>query len=102
MMKIKIHNDTWKVKLIKTSVKKMNPSENRINLGLTEYTEGVINIREGLSESVTRSTVIHELVHVFIFSYGCTVEGEEAMCNFFGAHADEIIELTERIMKGVK
>lgn len=101
VMKIKIHNDVWKVKLIKASAEKMNPDKNHLNLGLTEYVEGVINIREGLNESVARSTVIHELVHAFIFSYGHTIEGEEAMCDFFGVHADEIVELAEQIMKGV-
>jgi hypothetical protein len=100
-MKIKIHNDIWKVKLVKASAEKMNPDKNHINFGLTEYVEGVINIREGLNESVARSTVIHELVHAFIFSYGYTIECEEAMCNFFGVHADAIIELTEQIMKVV-
>lgn len=100
-MKIKIHNDVWKVKLIKASAEKMNPDKNHLNLGLTEYVEGVINIREGLNESVARSTVIHELVHAFIFSYGHTIEGEEVMCDFFGVHADEIVELAEQIMKGV-
>lgn len=100
-MKIKIHNDIWKVKLTNANAKKLNPDKNHLNFGLTEYVEGVIHIREGLNESVARSTVIHELVHAFIFSYGYTIEGEEAMCNFFGVHADEIVELTEQIMKGV-
>ena len=29
------------------------------------------------------------------------LEGEEAMCDFFGTHADEIIDLADQIMKGV-
>lgn len=100
-MKIRIHNDIWKVKMVNADAKKMNPGDGRINLGLTEFTEGKINIRSGLPESVARSTVIHELVHAFLFSYGHTVEGEEAMCEFFGVHADEILSLTDQIMKGV-
>lgn len=100
-MKIRIHNDTWKVKMVKADAKKMNPEDGRINLGLTEYAEGKINIRRDLPESVARSTVIHELVHAFLFSYGQTVESEEAMCDFFGVHADEILSLTDQIMKGV-
>lgn len=100
-IKIKIYNDIWKVKLVNADAKKMNPDENHINFGLTEYAKGKISIRAGLSESVARSTVIHELVHAFLFSYGHTVEGEEAMCDFFGTHADEIIDLADQIMKGV-
>lgn len=100
-MKIKIANDLWKVKLKDGDSKKMHPSKDRINLGLTEYTELVINIRKEMPLSLARSTVIHELVHAFIFSYGYEMDSEEAMCNFFGVHANEILELTEQIMKGV-
>lgn len=64
-MKIKIHKDVWKVKLTDGSKKKMTPDENSYNLGLTEYSKQIINIRKGLSLSVARATVIHELVHAF-------------------------------------
>lgn len=100
-MKIKIHNDIWKVKLTDGNKKKMTPDKDHYNLGLAEYDTLTINIRTGLPESVARSTVIHELVHAFMFSYGNQVEGEEQMCDFFGVHGDEIIMLTDRIMKGV-
>lgn len=100
-MKIKIHDDIWKVRMVDSDKKKLNPDSNHINLGLTEYTKGVISIRKGMQKSVTRSTVIHELTHAFLFSYGHTVEGEEAMCDFFGVHGDEIISLADQIMKEV-
>lgn len=99
IMKIKIHNDVWKVKLVNANAKKMNPDQNSYNFGLTEYKELLISIMDGRSESVTRSTLIHELVHAFIFSYGHVVEGEEAMCDFFGVHGDEIIDLTNQIIE---
>ena len=69
---------------------KMNPDPDSYNFGLTEYKELLISIMDGRSESVTRSTLIHELVH--------TIEGNEAMCDFFGVHGDEIIDLTNQIM----
>lgn len=47
-MKIKIHNDIWKVKLVASDAKKMNPSENSFNFGLTEYLKLQINIRSGI------------------------------------------------------
>ncbi len=101
IMKIKIHKDIWKVKMVDADKKKMNPDEDHQNLGLAEYTKGIINIRKGMTRSVTRSTVIHELVHAFRFSYANEVEGEEGMCDFFGVHGDEIIHLADRIMEGV-
>ena len=60
-MKIKIHNDVWKVKLVDANAKKMNPDPDSYNLGLTEYKELLISIMDGRSESVTRATLIHEL-----------------------------------------
>lgn len=99
-MKIQIHNNVWTVMLVSEKEKKMNPDEDSIYLGLTEYDKLIINIREGLAKSVTRATVIHELTHAFMFSYANYVEGEEQMCDFFGVHGDEIIALTNKIMKG--
>lgn len=100
-MNIKIHNDIWKVKLTSGNKKKMTPDSEHYNLGLCEYDRQVINIRMGLSASVARSTIIHELVHAFQFSYGNQVEGEEQMCDFFGVHGDGIINLADQIMEGV-
>ncbi len=70
-------------------------------LGLTEPIKNHISIRKGMSLQTTRETVIHELVHAFIFAYGYHVESEEAMCDFFGAQGDEIIRIADQIMKGV-
>lgn len=100
-MEFKINTDTWKVVVLDGEHEKMHPEPDSINLGLTEYCENVINIRKGMTASVTRSTVIHELVHAFIFSYGYHVEGEEPMCDFFGSLGDSILELADKIMKGV-
>lgn len=98
-MKIRIYKDTWKVKIVNADKKKMNPDEGHYNLGLTEYDKLVINIRNGMPRSVTRSTVIHELTHAFCFSYANVVNEEEAMCDFFGIHGDEIIHLADQVME---
>lgn len=99
---VRINNTDWEIRLVSGKKKDMHPTDDSYNIGLTEYLDDVIKIRKHMTESCTRSTVIHELIHAFIFSYGYTIEGEEAMCNFFGAHADKIMELTDEIMKGVK
>lgn len=102
-MNIQINGYPFKVEFVEGDIEKMNPDKEHYNLGLTEYFNATISIRKGLNEQITRSTVIHELIHAFIFAYGYTVEGEEAMCNFFGSQADEILRLTNEIMgKGVK
>ena len=100
-MEIKINADTWKIEALDGKDKKLNPDSEVFNLGLTEYCTNTISIRKGMTASVTRSTVIHELVHAFIFSYGYHVEEEEPMCDFFGSQGDSIMELADKIMKGV-
>lgn len=80
----------------------MKPDKDSYNLGLTEYADGIISIRKGLNERTTRSTVIHELTHAFMFAFGYTIEGEEAMCDFFGSQGDDIIKMANSIMRGVK
>ncbi len=88
-----------RVRFIDGRKKKMNPDKDSYNLGLTEFVDGVISIRTGMNRQTTRSTVIHELTHAFMFAFGYTVGGEEAMCDFFGAQGDAIIKLTNKIME---
>lgn len=97
-MEVMINGYPFRIEFVNGDIKKMNPDEDHYNLGLTEYCEGVISIRKGLNRPTIRSTVIHELVHAFIFAFGYTVEGEEAMCDFFGAQADEILRLANQII----
>lgn len=97
-MKIKINNYLFEVEMVDGDIEKMNPDNDHINLGLTEFVESKISIRKNMSEHLTRVTIIHELIHAFIFAFGYTVENEEAMCQFFGARADEIMQLANEIM----
>lgn len=98
-MEVFINGHSFRIEFVDGDIAKMNPDKNHYNLGFTEYCEGVINIRKGMNKQVTRSTVIHELVHAFIFAFGYTVEGVEAMCDFFGAQADVILRLANQIME---
>lgn len=101
LMQVTINNIPWKIKVVKRTNKKLNPDNGAVYLGLCDYEKSTIRIRKGMNYMVTRQTVIHELVHAFLFSYGIEVSGDEPMCNFFGSHADAIVELTNQIMEGV-
>lgn len=98
-MEVLINGHPFKLEFVDGDSEKMNPDQDHYNLGLTEYCDGVISIRRGLNKQTTRSTVIHELIHAFIFAFGYAVEGEEAMCNFFGSQGDGILRLTNEIME---
>jgi len=98
-MKVLINGYQFKVKFVDGDTRKMKPDKDHYNLGLTEYVDGVIRIRKGMDRRITRSTVIHELTHAFMFSFGYTIKGEEAMCDFFGSQGDDIIRMADSIME---
>ncbi len=101
-MKVLINGYPFKVKFVDGNSHKMKPDKDHYNLGLVECADGVIRIRKGMNRRITRSTVIHELTHAFIFAFGYTIEGEEAMCDFFGSQGDDIIQMADLIMKEAK
>lgn len=98
-MIIKINNIPWIVKMVKRDNKNMNPTTDEMYLGLCNYEASTIRIRKGMTKEVTRQTLIHELVHAFLFSHGISVNGDEAMCDFIGSHADSIIKIANEIME---
>ncbi len=101
-MEVILNGMAFAIVLLDGEDPKMHPDRETYNLGLTEYLERTINIRKGMDDAILRQTVIHELVHASIFAYGYTVDDEESMCDFFGAQADNIMKLTDEIVKGVK
>nr|DAY03329.1 MAG TPA: PORTAL PROTEIN [Caudoviricetes sp.] len=102
-MRFKANNLSWNIDFVNEDKSLMN-SDNGMYFGLTEYKSQQISIRTGLSKEMTRETVIHELVHCFLFSFGVcgfTSLNEEQVCNFVGSHLDKIYDITEKVYEGV-
>ena len=99
-MKFTVNNLDWEMNFEDGDKVHLN-QDNETILGLTEYIDQKISIRNGLSQRLTRSTVIHELCHCFLFSFGFCADSydEEAVCNLFGSHADAILSLTDKFLK---
>ena len=101
-MTFRINGQTWTMSYMDSDSSKLNPGGDDIYLGLTEYSKQRIRIRTGMSKQLTRSTVSHELCHMFLFVYGFGTSitfGEEEVCNFIGAHLDHIKDLTDEFME---
>lgn len=103
-MKFTANKLEWSIEYIDADNVQVN-NEDGCFLGLTDYLEQKIIIRSGMTEQMTRQTVIHELCHCFMMSFAVHTNcyDEEQICNFIGAYLDDISELTDKFMKkGVK
>lgn len=99
MYTIIINHTPFNVVMEDEKAEKLNPGENTMYLGLTEYTpQPTISLRKGMCPANMRSTVIHELVHAFVYAYGHSINCEEEMCNFIGAQIDDIMRFAEQIL----
>lgn len=104
-MKLKINGLRWTVINLEKDDKQLNPNENAHYLGVTNYRDLTISLDSSQPEELYRRTVIHELVHAFSFSYGVHLiandSTEEPVCDFMGAHLDDIYFITNKIMSAV-
>lgn len=103
-MEFTVNKLNWKMEYIDSENVQVN-NEDGCFLGVTDFIDQRIIIRKGLTEQMTRQTVIHELCHCFLMSYAVHTScyDEEQVCNFLGAYIDDILELTNKFMKkGVK
>lgn len=99
-MNIKINGLQWEIFCVSPENKKLELDEVQC-LGITYYTEQEIYLNEKLELGLFRQTVIHELVHAFLFSFGYHLECdmvEEAVCDFLGSHLDKIYKLTKKVI----
>lgn len=100
MKTVKINGLKWKVHFVKGSSPKLADENNNTSfLGVAYCKECEIYIDKSLSKPLRKQTVTHELVHALLFSYGIDIEGatEENVCDFIGAHLDELVKLKEAI-----
>lgn len=85
-MDIKIHERVYKI--IHETI------ENETLLGETNNKSAIIRLSNKIDNQLLYSTIIHELVHAYLFEYGIYDNNytNENVCNFFGAYGTEIIE----------
>ena len=91
-MKVRVNKRDYKVE-----IKEQDGIE---GLGLTNYKKGTIEILKGIDKELTKSTIIHELTHAYLFEYGMPKEEYtlEDVCNFIGAYGEEIINKSKQVL----
>ncbi len=103
-MKITVNNLPWEIILEEQG------NENLIKdgdpcFGCTHYDKLKIYLDEALSIPLLHQILIHELTHVYLFSYGIHIspdDTEECICDFLGAFLDEINEKVLAVEKKIK
>lgn len=95
-MIVTINNFNWNVSFVKSFDKE--------KFGTTRYLTQEIQVLDSLSREETRRTLIHELTHAFINSYGfgqVDEWGTEVVCDFISTYADSIVKMTDEVIKGL-
>lgn len=98
-MELKIHNLHWEVLFVGPDDKYIMDSVGEGACGLTLNSELKILIVNSLPKDLIWRTIIHELVHAYVWTYG--LDGypmsEESLCNFIETFSESIIETAKAI-----
>jgi uncharacterized protein YjaZ len=100
-VKFKVNGLNWTVQSVQRENEKLKVKDNAC-FGVTYYQDLQIFLDETMAKELYRQTVIHELIHAFAFSFGVHLvaneKTEESVCDFMGAHLDEIYSAANKIM----
>lgn len=99
-----INGFAWNVFFVdKTHPELIDENGEQDAYGITLFREGEIYIDSELPDGLMRKTIVHELMHAIAFSYGVDLEcaSEETICDFVGAHFDELKTLRKAVLKAL-
>lgn len=101
-MTFKMNNRTWKIakkpsEWMLEELKKESP-ESTYCFGMTKYAQQTIYINEEPCLEVQRQTLLHELVHCYLWSYAYNFSqiSEEGMCDIYANSHYVIHDIVER------
>lgn len=102
-MNIKINNLSWNIDFLDGDDERLILDGDKC-LGITVFTDFQIYIKSNMTRQALKQTVIHELAHAFLFSYGIHLpidedETEEAVCDFVGVYSLKINKMANKILK---
>lgn len=82
------------------NLNQLKKEENYIAYGLTNAFEQKIYINRDLNEVQMKRTLMHELTHAFLFSYGFDdhVFNEEELCQFVGQNTMYLVQVVNGIL----
>lgn len=101
-MELKINDLKWQVEFLNKNDKRLISDGDKC-LGRTFFNDLDICLRNNMPKTLARRTVIHELVHAFLYSYNVTLpsdedKAEEIFCDFIGSYLSKIHRAADKIM----
>lgn len=98
-MKIEVNNLTWEIELVERDSEFLKLDDHDLmNAGITDGHDLKVYIDQSLPVDMIQRTIIHELTHAFIISYGYSdMMNEEEVCNFIESHLISLYKLLEYV-----
>ncbi len=88
----------WKIKF--TNKESDLIVDGTTRLGVTDRNNLTVYLFDGLYGNLLRKVLLHELTHVWLFSYGyhLDVGVEELICGFVDSYAQDIVFMAEDLL----
>jgi len=103
-IKIKINNNNYKIWKLPPDSEELKMEDGEFHSGTIDFCKKEIYIADNLNEDAMRYTLIHELTHALIDSYGfLQVEwNNEIVADFMGNYFLNICDILSKLSEGEK
>lgn len=105
-LKFYINNLEWTLlfreeTVVKTVYNELANSSSKYVFGFTDFPTLRIFVDKDLSSDILRRTLMHELIHAHLFSFGLDFEDytEEDICNIMSSAMDTLIQIANELME---
>lgn len=98
-MEIKINNNTYKIFFVNSNSEKLQMEDGEFHSGTIDFYKKEIYIADDLNQDTLRYTLIHELTHAVIDSYGfLQVDwNDEVVADFMANYIPNIADFLNKI-----
>ena len=102
-IKFRVNGIEWKIKIVDMNDEALKMGADDYRAGITHYSEGTVYIQREMiegEESLLRTLLLHELVHVYQMSYGMlqVMWDTEVVADFVSVHIKNIMRTYYEIM----
>lgn len=93
----------WNLEFVSNESSLLCRSNGSRTIGMTDSETQTIYIAEGLSSTMLRKVLVHELCHAYCVSYGVylPIEYEEKLCDAIATYGKSILSLSDCIIENL-